>query len=437
MQKKGFFSSHAKSSAALISLGIHAVFVVIALSFVAVTVITKDEQAFKAKPVKRPKMALKKLQVPVKMKPKRPRPKLRKRIVVQPKINQTMPDIQMPELAGVKGGLGGGIAGGIGGAGGIGFSMPEIEIFGVKGKGEKIFIILDASGYMMVDEMGGIPAYTIIKAELVRILEGLNPTVLFNIAVYGGGNYTLFPSLVPASEANVAKVEQWLAPLNEVKKGMGDTDYGAKTLGPGGMPIQVATHVEPLKGEVGFWAGPTMLAMEQQSDAVFLLTCTWGWLAYQVADTKPWGESKMERWKHMVEKAREKHRQENEQRRKRGEPPRVVMGGDRGLVGTYIPGEPHPPLPEFKGYVPKEMFKAFNTKRAMHKPPESAQKSGLSRKKDRFSLNVIHFTPARGTVRNEAFYKLTSLARGKYRMIKGLDAIESYVSIVDARLPSP
>ena len=139
--KNGYFSKHAKSSAALVSLGIHAVLVVIALSFVAVTVIQKEEAKFEAKPVNRPKMQLKKLQVPVNVKKKSTKkPKLRKRIVVKPRMNQTMPDIKMPEITGVKGGLGGGVAGGIGAGGGLGFSMPEIEIFGVKGKGEKIFM---------------------------------------------------------------------------------------------------------------------------------------------------------------------------------------------------------------------------------------------------------------------------------------------------------
>ena len=42
MAGKGFFTGHAKSSAALVSLIIHAVLVVIAFTFVAVTVITKD-----------------------------------------------------------------------------------------------------------------------------------------------------------------------------------------------------------------------------------------------------------------------------------------------------------------------------------------------------------------------------------------------------------
>ena len=50
--------------------------------------------------------------------------------------------------------------------------MPEIDIFGIKGKGEKIFIILDASGDMMVDEIGGI--YATIAEEGIHIVEFLS-----------------------------------------------------------------------------------------------------------------------------------------------------------------------------------------------------------------------------------------------------------------------
>ena len=57
--------------------------IVIALSYVAVTVIQKDDKTFEAKPVKRPVKKLKKLQVPVKEKRNKPKPKLRKQIVVK------------------------------------------------------------------------------------------------------------------------------------------------------------------------------------------------------------------------------------------------------------------------------------------------------------------------------------------------------------------
>jgi len=41
--KKKFFARHSKSSALVVSVGIHALLIVVALSFVAVTVIQKDE----------------------------------------------------------------------------------------------------------------------------------------------------------------------------------------------------------------------------------------------------------------------------------------------------------------------------------------------------------------------------------------------------------
>jgi len=134
-KKKRFFTNHSKSSAALVSLGIHAVLIVVALSFVAVTVINKPEQTFDAVKVKRPKMALKKLQVPVKIKKKKvQQPKLRKRIVSTPK-NKSM-DIRMPEISGIKGGMG--YMDGGGGLGGIGFSL-DLNLFGKnKGTGNEL-----------------------------------------------------------------------------------------------------------------------------------------------------------------------------------------------------------------------------------------------------------------------------------------------------------
>ena len=53
--------------------------------------ITKEDKQFEAKPVSRPKMPMKKLQVPVKVKQKRPKPRLRKNITVKTKMDRKMP----------------------------------------------------------------------------------------------------------------------------------------------------------------------------------------------------------------------------------------------------------------------------------------------------------------------------------------------------------
>ena len=432
--KKRFITKHAKSSAALVSLGIHAALIVIAISFVAVTVITKEEQSFEVKEVQRPKMPLKKLQVPVNIKKKKTqKPKLRKRIVVKPKLNK-VPDIKMPEITGVKGGIGAGAGDGLGGGGGVGFSMPEMELFGVKSRGEKVFIILDSSNYMMVDQMGGIRAYEIIKSELVRILGGLNSTVLFNVAVYSRGGITAFPDLVPATSENVAKVDAWLKPLNAVEEEAGSTRYGTGTLGPGGTRISGNFQVKPLKTSPGEWAQPTMLAMKQQADVIFVLSCRWGHLLYETGDVRNvnWDEDDKKEYAEYVSKARQKHAEENRRRASKGEPPRVFTG-TRSMVRAYFPNAKLPPNTKVRvGYTPDEMVEAFVNMRQQGKSTNRLGQRLSDRKKDKFSIHVIHFVREdSGAGKDQKFIKVTKATRGEYQQIKGMKAIESYVSTTE------
>lgn len=131
---KGYFGKHAKSSAAMVSLAIHAVLILVAVSFVAVRVYVKDEKTFEAKPVARPRMKLKKLTVPVNIKKKKiQKPKLRKTIISKPKTKSM--DLKMPEITGIKGGTGYMDGGGLGG---IGFGL-DIDLFGgSKGSGNEL-----------------------------------------------------------------------------------------------------------------------------------------------------------------------------------------------------------------------------------------------------------------------------------------------------------
>ncbi len=123
-KKKRFFLNHKKSSAMVVSIAIHVVFVILAFSFVAVTAVIKPEQVFTAKPVTRPKMNLRKLQVPVNLKKTSRPPKLRQTLVV--KTPSPHVDIRMPEIIGVKGGFS---AGGGGGLASVGFGF-DLDLFG-------------------------------------------------------------------------------------------------------------------------------------------------------------------------------------------------------------------------------------------------------------------------------------------------------------------
>jgi hypothetical protein len=243
MKNKRFITSHAKSSAALVSLGIHAVLIVIALSFVAVTVITKEDQVFEAKPVSRPKMQLKKLQVPVNIKKKKPqKPKLRKRIVVKQAVK--VPDIKMPEISGVKGGLGS-AGSGVGGGSGIGFSMPEIDFFGAKGKGEKVvFIVHFGPATIGNNPYQRMTGYTIRK-RLEDLINNLPGVALFNVAAYWADDtWALSPEMMQATPQNKQKVTDWMKPVNPLE---GTYKHCFETPKATGKKIKGATKQYPKK----------------------------------------------------------------------------------------------------------------------------------------------------------------------------------------------
>lgn len=427
--KTGFIGKHAKSSAALVSLSIHAVVILIAASFVAVKVIIKDDQGFEAKPVNRPKMQLKKLQVPVNVKKQqKPKPKLRKRLVVKHKLDRKTPEFKMPEITGVKGGLGNASGtGGLGG-GGVGFNIPEINIFGVKSRGEKIFLILDSDAHMMYDEMGGMEAYTIIKNELIRIVDELPSTVLFNVAVFQRGDncQVLFPSLVSASSGNAAIMKEWLDPLNMISKGMDDKDYGTKTLGPGGTAIKEEFNLDPLKS-YGYWVNPACFAMKQQADSIYLLTSRWGTLQHRV-ETKEKDPASKKKVDQLYAKAQKMLDEENKKRKSRGEPPRVLAGKST-IIKAYFPDAKLGAGNVNFEYTPAIMNDVMTTARKKYKPDLPSGLDRLSHS-EKYSFNVIHFIPTDGKRDEKSTAKLkkiTSLCKGDYQSLAGLEAIKSSI----------
>lgn len=168
-----FLARHSKSSAMVVSLAIHAVLIVVAISFVAVKVIVKEEPAFEAKRVKRPKMPPKKIQVPVDVKKSKPKPRLRKRIV----STKTFTDIQMPEITGVAGGLGN--MGGDG-LGSLGFDL-KFNFFGARGGGRHVVFVIDYSQSMV---HGGKEA--IMRREAARVISELPKTTNFAVIFFAG-----------------------------------------------------------------------------------------------------------------------------------------------------------------------------------------------------------------------------------------------------------
>jgi len=450
-KNKRFFANHAKSSAMITSLILHAILIVVAISFVAVKVYQKETNQFQAQRVAHPQAPLKRPQVPVKIKKRRPPPKIHKRIVVKTRANQKMPNIKMPEIRGIKGGLGSSDVSGLGNTGSLGFSMPEINLFGIKSRGEKVFIVLDSSPRIMYDEIGGIRAYRIVKKELVRILKTLPPTTLFNMAVYDRQNnhtetYLIFPKMVPANQVNLQKVEEWLEPLNAIDSKMNEDAYGVKTLGPGSIPLSDPPLLPEGEGNIRptppLWSPALFESMKEQADTVFLLASDWGiWIQrYKTGKEPKWSDAAKKKWDEAYQKGLEKLAEDNKRRAARGDPPRAIDKENPWAVNkAYFPDIEQPPTPETHYYTAKEFMEDFIKVRRLYqeKSPTTLGLSGRKKGKFNFSIHVVHFIPRDTPVQKgeqrvieksmQKFKQLSALAHGEYQSIRGEKGIQSAV----------
>ncbi|MGE4489725.1 MAG: hypothetical protein AB7E95_09295 [Kiritimatiellales bacterium] len=129
-------------SAVLLSAAIHFLLLFIAGSFVVFSVMKREEKKFvPPKPIERPKMDLKKPRVKVR---KSARPRSTQRIVARG-VQQSMPDIQLPEVSGMNSGL-------IRGVGGFEM-MPDASEISMFGGRESVSIGNDFEGTFYAFEL--------------------------------------------------------------------------------------------------------------------------------------------------------------------------------------------------------------------------------------------------------------------------------------------
>lgn len=121
-KKKGVVRG--RSLAFIITVAVHVALIIVAGSYVAMTLIKKEEPKFEGKKISRPKMKLKKLQVPIKVK-KIKQPKFQQKMAAP--VKNTAMDFKMPSMGGIKGGMGSLDGGGLGS---LGFGMRFDTLFG-------------------------------------------------------------------------------------------------------------------------------------------------------------------------------------------------------------------------------------------------------------------------------------------------------------------
>ena len=138
---------------------------------------------------------------------------------------------------------------------------------------------------------------------------------------------------------------------------------------------------------------------------------------------------KKNRFQKKLAEAKTKLAEENERRKNKGEPPRIIpsVNYERNLVHAYFPDEPVPPYDQYEQYSTRDLLAAFlNTRTVAEKGSSRMPKLRKKKAGTDFAINVIHFSKV-GSEKEQRFMELTSLSGGEYRMIEGLESVESYV----------
>lgn len=302
---------------------------------------------------------------------------------------------------------------------GLSFEAAEeesmVNFFGIKSKGSRIVLVIEAARFMLTDSKGGIPAYEKVKADIEKMLGGLNKTTAFNIVVFEGKKIASYKDeLVAASPSNVRQAIEWIEPINKVYEEIGiREDYTTAPIQEGIEPIPVSDLQHYIKA--------LQRTLEMDVNTVFLLTSGWVHLHKPMDERElekfyrehSWGEKEEKEWIAAVQRAQAWLDKENAARRSKGVPQRVIRDWHE-LVRELEPGVRRKPSP---GYTMEEVedqvknAKDFYYRQANKKKPE---------------INVVWFIgeDEEPSINVDTHFKsLTRRDGGEMRVLQGLEGL--------------
>lgn len=152
------------------------------------------------------------------------RPSMRPRIVAMKPMDFALPEIKtdakaiktsfQPKFRAVSGvGLGTGLGTGYG-VGGFGMGVSEFDFFGIRGRGDKIAILVDVSESMVEDEKGGEKGYIRVKNKICDVVDALSEQGMFSLIVFADAASALEPKMIIANSENKEKAKKFLFPFN-------------------------------------------------------------------------------------------------------------------------------------------------------------------------------------------------------------------------------
>jgi hypothetical protein len=435
-----------------ISVGIHVIAGLIAGVVTIANIVIPEETQFEEPP------AIEEVappaEVKVQIQPQQPKPQQAQSLTMRPVANIAVAnvDVNLPDMeqnftvSTGLGGLGGGQL--LGGASGsIGIGLSDVNVFGLKAKAERILFVIDASRYMVYDDKGGLPSYQTIKNEIVDMVANLSAGTLYNVMLVSGYHVKLFkPQLTPAGTESTQQLAQWLAPVNSALDKVG-FQHGA--------PPKLQTQIKGFEDVYrGLQRWPVQLAMLQYSlemgvDAIFELMGNHQGLnnrirlEYSPEEIAKYNENKEKFLKRnprvvkeiadheaeipkMRQRIKEAHAKLNQQRKSKGLPPKVLtthVYHDARILELEWE-HPRPNHPEINGlgvrWLEQRNVRRYLVELIRTLYDQRDQKPPI--------VNVILFLAGDQKIspaQEKGLKDYVGLFRGKYRLLRGLNEIQS------------
>ncbi|OPZ24401.1 MAG: hypothetical protein BWZ02_02848 [Lentisphaerae bacterium ADurb.BinA184] len=152
------------------------------------------------------------------------RPSVMPRMVSAKVSTLALPEIKMdakviktsfqPKFRAVTGtGLGVGLGTGYG-VGGFGTGVSAFDFFGIRGRGDKIAVLVDVSVSMVEEERGGPPGFVRVKHRINEVLDAMDEQAMFNVIAFADAASVWQREMQIASADNKTKAKMFLSPFN-------------------------------------------------------------------------------------------------------------------------------------------------------------------------------------------------------------------------------
>ena len=297
----------------------------------------------------------------------------------------------------------------------------EVNFFGIKSKGKRIAFLIEAERYMLTDPKGGIPAYAIVKEEIANMISKFGVQTSFNVLMFDHYHLSAFSEKpVPGTSANMAAIRDWLAPVNN--------EFTKIGLKPIGYPaVKPTREIEPVPtNRLQGYMLAIQYALESECDTVFIMTS--GWRHMRKYDTPEemeayykkvrWTDKDEEKWVEAVAESQAWLKEENEKRKAKGVPQRVIRDIHE-IVRELLPNVRRKPGPNIEAEEREEQI--LNAIRVIYS----------SEKKTKPQINFVLFIgkDEKTIPQQEHFENVARRARnGKVRVLQGMEALKNVTS---------